>query len=123
MKRLIKILLLIFLCFVALVCFQNLHIATKVFEFKLNLFLFKLDPVGVYNAGIIGVVFLLGMMVFFWASLVFGKSNRALLKQERENVKNLEEKVTKLEKRFLEEKIERFDDESARGHGVFQTPG
>lgn len=121
MKRLIKILLLVFLCFMALVCFQNLHIATHVFEFKLNLFFFKLDPVGVYNAGIIGSAFLLGVVIFFLAGLALGKSSKSMLKQERKNVKNLEEEVKSLEKRLMEEKMERFDDEGSRG--MFRTPG
>ena len=99
---------------------QNLEIARHVFTIELDFFFYK-DAWPVYNAGIIGVSFLLGAFVFFLLSLSRGHSRKSELKRSRETVKNLEEKVGKLEVELLQNKPAGYQ-ERPSSHEVFRAP-
>lgn len=120
MKHVKRFLLLIICCFVAVFFIQNLEIATRVFTIELGFFSFK-DSWPVYNAGIIGVSFLLGAFVFFLLSLSRGHSRKSELKRSRETVKSLEEKVGKLEVELLQNKPAGYQ-ERPSSHEVFKAP-
>ena len=107
-------------CFVALFFIQNLEIATHVFRIELGFFSYKYTW-AVYNAGILGVSFLLGAFVFFLLSLSRGQSRKSELKRSRETVKNLEEKVGKLEVELLQNKPAGYRERTS-SHEMFKTP-
>ena len=120
MKYLKRFFLLVICCFVAVFFIQNFEIAKHVFRIELGFFSYKYTW-AVYNAGIIGVSFLLGAFVFFLFSLSRGYSRKSELKRSRETVKNLEEKVGKLEVELLQNKSAGYREQSSP-HEVFRTP-
>jgi len=120
MKHVKRFFLLIICCFVAVFFIQNLEIATHVFTIELN-FLFYKGAWPVYNAGVLGVSFLLGALIFLLLSLSRGHSRKSELKRSRETVKNLEEKVGKLEVELLQNKPAGYR-EQASSHEIFKTP-
>ena len=120
MKHVKRFLLLVICCFVAIFFIQNLEIATHVFTIELNLFFYE-DAWAVYSAGILGVSFLLGAFVFFLLSLSRGHSRKSELKRSRETVKNLEEKVGKLEVELLQNKSAGYQ-QQASSHEMFEPP-
>lgn len=107
-------------CFVAVFFIQNLEIATHVFKVELDFFFYKRDW-GVYNAGILGVSFLLGAFVFFLLSFSRGRSRKSELKRSRETVKNLEEKVGKLEVELIQNKSAGYREQSSPRE-MFRAP-
>ena len=120
MKHVKRFFLLIICCFVAVFFIQNLEIATQVFRVELGFFSFK-NTWAVYNAGIIGASFILGAFVFFLLTFARGRSTKSELKRSRETVKNLEEKVGKLEVELLQNKPAGYQ-ERLSSHDVFKTP-
>ena len=120
MKHVKRFFLLIVFCFVALFFIQNLEIATQVFRIELGFFSFK-HTWAVYNAGIIGVSFLLGAFVFFLLTFARGRSTKSELRRSREAVKNLEKKIGNLEVELLQNKPAGYR-EQAPSHEVFRTP-
>lgn len=120
MRYLKRFFFLVICCFVALFFIQNFEIAKHVFRMELGFFSYKYTW-AVYNAGIIGVSFLLGAFVFFLLSLSRGYSKKSELKRSRETVKILEEKVGKLEVELLQNKPAGYQEQSSP-HEVFRTP-
>jgi uncharacterized integral membrane protein len=120
MKHVKRFFLLIVCCFVAVFFIQNLEIATKVFTVELGFFSFK-NTWPVYNAGIIGASFLLGAFVFFLLTFARGHSKKSELRRSRETVKDLEEKVGKLEVELLQNKPAGYREQPS-SHEVFRTP-
>lgn len=122
MKHVKRFFLLIVFCFVALFFIQNLEIATRVFRIELGFFSFK-HTWAVYNAGIIGVSFLLGAFVFFLLTFARGRSTKSELRRSREAVKNLEKKIGNLEVELLQNKPGRYREQpSSPPHDAFRTP-
>ncbi|MDE0519226.1 MAG: LapA family protein, partial [Candidatus Dadabacteria bacterium] len=72
-------------------------------------------------AGIMGAAFLLGAFVFFLLTFARGHSVKSELKRSRETVKDLEEKVGKLEVELLQNKPAGYQ-ERPSSHDVFKTP-
>ena len=120
MRYLKRFFLLVICCFLVLFFIQNFEIAKHVFTIELDFFFYK-RAWAVYNAGIIGVSFLLGAFVFFLLSFSRGYSKKSELKRSRETVKNLEEKVGKLEVELLQNKSAGYREQSPP-HEVFRTP-
>ena len=120
MKHVKRFFLLIICCFVAVFFIQNLEIATHVFGIELGFFSYKYTS-AVYNAGVLGVSFLLGAFVFFLLSFSRGHSRKSELKRSRETIKNLEEKVGKLEVELLQNKPVGYR-EQASSHEMFKAP-
>ncbi len=120
MKHVKRFFLLVICCFVAVFFIQNLEIATHVFKVELDFFFYKRDW-GVYNAGILGVSFLLGAFVFFLLSFSRGRSRKSELKRSRETVKNLEEKVGKLEVELIQNKSAGYREQSSPRE-MFRAP-
>ena len=120
MKYLKRFFLLVICCFVALFFIQNFEIAKHVFKIELGFFSYKYTE-GVYNAGIIGISFVLGAFVFFLLSFSRGRSRKSELKQSKETIKNLEEKVGKLEVELLQGKSAGYREQPS-SHEVFRTP-
>ncbi len=120
MKHVKRFFLLVICCFLAVFFIQNLEIATDVFRIELGFFSYKYTG-AVYNAGIIGVSFLLGAFVFFLLSLSRGRSKKSELKRSRETVKKLEEKIGKLEVELLQNKSSGYQGQSSP-HEVFKAP-
>ena len=120
MKHVKRFLLLLICCFVAVFFIQNLEIAKHVFRIELGFFSYKYIW-AVYNAGILGVSFLLGAFVFFLLSFSRGHSRKSELKRNRETVKNLEEKVGKLEVELLQNKSAGYQEQSS-SREMFRTP-
>ena len=120
MKHVKRFFLLVICCFVAVFFIQNLEIATHVFKIELGFFSYKYTW-GVYNAGVLGVSFFLGAFVFLLLSFSRGRSRKSELKRSRETIKNLEEKVGKLEVELLQNKPAGYQ-EQASSHEIFKTP-
>ena len=120
MKHLKRFFLLAICCFLAVFFIQNFEIAKHVFRIELGFFSYKYTW-AVYNAGIIGVSFLLGAFVFFLLSFSRGYSKKSELKRSRETVKSLEEKVGKLEVELLQNKSAGYREQSSP-HEVFKAP-
>ncbi len=120
MKHVKRFFLLVICCFLAVFFIQNLEIATDVFRIELGFFSYKYTG-AVYNAGIIGVSFLLGAFVFFLLSFSRGCSKKSELKRSRETVKKLEEKIGKLEVELLQNKSAGYQGQSSP-HEMFKTP-
>ena len=120
MKHVKRFFLLIICCFVAVFFIQNLEIATHVFGIELGFFSYKYTS-AVYNAGVLGVSFLLGAFVFFLLSFSRGRSRKSELKRSRETVKSLEEKIGKLEVELLQNKPAGYR-EQASSHEIFKAP-
>ena len=120
MKHVKRFFLLVICCFVAVFFIQNLEIVTHVFRIKLDFFFYKYSG-GVYNAGILGVSFLLGAFVFFLLSFSRGRSRKSELKRSRETVKNLEEKVGKLEVELIQNKSAGYREQSSPRE-MFRAP-
>ena len=120
MKYFKRFFLLVICCFIAVFFIQNLEIAKHVFRIELGFFSYKYTP-AVYNAGIIGASFLLGAFVFFLLSFSRGYSRKSELKRSRETVKNLEEKVGKLEVEILQNKSSGYHGQPS-SHEVFRAP-
>ena len=120
MKHVKRFLFLVICCFAAVFFIQNLEIATHVFRIELGFFSYKYTW-GVYNAGVLGVSFLLGAFVFFLLSFSRGRSRKSELKRSRETVKNLEEKVGKLEVELLQNKSAGYR-QQASPHEMFRPP-
>ena len=121
MKHVKRFFLLIVFCFIALFFIQNLEIATQVFRIELGFFSFK-HTWAVYNAGIIGVSFLLGAFVFFLLTFARGRSTKSELRRSREAVKNLEKKIGNLEVELLQNKPGRYREQPSSPHDAFRTP-
>ena len=120
MKHVKRFFLLVVCCFVAVFFIQNLEIAKHVFEIELGLLSYKYTG-AVYNAGIMGVAFLLGAFVFFLLSFSRGYSKKSQLKRSRETVEELEKKVGKLEVELLQNKSAGYQGQSSP-HEVFRAP-
>ena len=120
MKYFKRFFLLVICCFVAVFFIQNIEIAKHVFRIELGFFSYK-ETWAVYNAGIMGVSFLLGAFVFFLLVFARGHSTKSELKRSRETVKNLEEKVGKLEVELLQNKSAGYQEQSSP-HDVFRVP-
>ena len=120
MKHVKRFFLLVICGFGAVFFIQNLEIATHVFRIELGFFSYKYTG-AVYNAGILGVSFFLGAFVFFLLSFSRGHSKKSELKRSRETVKNLEEKVGKLEVELLQNKSAGYQEQSSPP-GVFRAP-
>lgn len=120
MKQVKRFFLLLICCFVALFFFQNFEIAKHVFRIELGFLSYKYTW-AVYNAGVIGGSFLLGAFVFFLLSFCRGHSRKSELKRNRETVKNLEEKIGKLEVELLQNKPAGYEEQSSHS-GVFRAP-
>lgn len=97
-----------------------MEIATQVFTIKLGFFFYE-DAWAVYNAGIIGASFLLGALVFFLLTFARGRSTKSELKRSRETVRNLEEKVGKLEVELLQNRPAGYQEQPS-SHDLFKTP-
>ncbi len=101
MKHVKRFFLILISCFIALFFIQNLEVAEHVFRIELGFFSYKYNA-AVYNAGIIGVSFLLGAFVFFLLTFFKGYSTKSELKRSRKTIKDLQEKVGKLEVELLQ---------------------
>ena len=121
MKHVKRFFLLIVFCFLALFFIQNLEVATRVFRIELGFFSYK-HAWAVYNAGIIGVSFLLGAFVFFLLTFARGRSAKSELRRTRETVKNLEKKIGKLEVELLQNKPAGYQERPSSSHDAFRTP-
>ena len=120
MKYVKRFFLLIIFCLAAVFFFQNLEVAKHVFRIEFAFFSYKYVG-AVYNAGIIGVSFLLGGFVFFLLSFCRGRSGKSELKRSRETIKNLEKKVGKLEVELLQNKSTDYGDQPSH-HAMFGAP-
>lgn len=120
MKHVKRFLLLLICCFVAVFFIQNLEIATHVFRIELGFFSYKYTG-AIYNGGVIGVSILLGAFVFFLLSFPRGHSRKSELKRNRETIRNLEEKVGKLEVELLQKKSSGYQERTS-SHEVFRAP-
>ena len=120
MKHVKRFFLLVICCFGAVFFIQNLEIATHIFRIELGFFSYKYTWV-IYNAGILGVSFFLGAFVFFLLSFSRGHSRKSELKRSRKTVKNLEEKVGKLEVELLQNKSAGYQEQSSPRE-VFRAP-
>ena len=120
MKHVKRFFLLIICCFLALFFVQNFEVAKKVFEIKLGFFSYQYTT-GVYNAGIIAASFVLGGFIFFLLSFSRSHSRKSELKQNRKTIKNLEEKVGKLEVELLQNRPAGYQEQSSPSD-LFRTP-
>lgn len=130
MKHVRRFLLVLLIGFLAIFYFQNRQsvglMFTQVFPFRLDLpFVDEFGPVGIYNAGLLGASLALGALAVSLLGLFRGASSRSKLRRSGETVKDLERKVEELEKKLLEQKVERLSEKPAApapGTGMFQAP-
>lgn len=130
MKHVRRFFLVLLIGFLAIFYFQNRQsvgqMFTQVFPFRLDLWVFdELGPVGIYNAGLLGASLALGALAVSFLGLFRSGSSRSKLRRSRETVRDLERKVEELEKKLLEQKVERLSEKppaSAPAAGMFQAP-
>lgn len=128
MKHVRRFFLVLLIGFLAIFYFQNRQAVglmfTQVFPFRLDLpFVDEFGPVGIYNAGLLGASLALGALAVSLLGLFRGASSRSKLMRSGETVRDLERKVEELEKKLLEQKVERLSEKpAAPGTGMFQAP-
>ena len=84
---------------------QNQEIVNHVFKFKLNLPFYSYGPVGIYNIGIIGAAFILGVFFTLVVGALRATGKSGEIKTRNKKIKELESEIAFLEKKNRESEM------------------
>ncbi len=121
MKHVKRFFFIIIFCFGVYFLYRNREVGVHVFRVDLGIPPFYKEVWEVYNAAIIAVSFLLGGLIFFLVGFFSRASRNSDLKRSKETIKNLEEKVGKLEMELKQAKSSK-NEEQTFGQGMFKAP-